>query len=80
MLIIKDMGTGATKAWIGPETEEVVDDYDDALSSGWDPFVAGVIHRERQRYEISQAEDVLPPDLVQVDIDSFLDRMEGGAD
>ncbi|MEO1765911.1 hypothetical protein [Thiobacter aerophilum] len=75
MLIVKDMGSGTIEEWIGPDDETFADDYDAALSSGWDPVMAEVIKRERDHYEISQAETPMPADLNDVDIDAFLDRM-----
>lgn len=75
MLIVKDMGSGAIEERIGPADDASTDDYEAALSSGWDPVMAEVIHRELDRYEISRAEAPMPADLNDVDIDSFLDRM-----
>lgn len=75
MLIVKDMSSGDIEERIGPDIPDDADDYDSALSSGWDPAMAEVIHRELDHYEISQAETPMPSDLSDVDIDDFLDRM-----
>jgi hypothetical protein len=60
---------------IGPVEIDTVEEYEDALSSGWNPAMAEVIHRELDHYEISQAENPMPSDLSDVDIDAFLNRM-----
>jgi hypothetical protein len=81
MLIMKDMSTGevdieeSVDADIGPGDADTMDEYEDALSSGWNPAMAEVIHRELDHYEISQAESPMPSDLNDVDIDAFLNRM-----
>ena len=75
MLIMKDMSTGEVDETIEPADLDTVEEYENALSSGWNPVMAEVIHRELDHYEISQAENVMPSDLNDVDIDTFLNRM-----
>ena len=72
MLVMKDMSTGDV---------EPTDEYEDeALSSGWNPAVADLIHREVERYEITQAENPIPFDLADVDVNDFLEKMYGYMD
>ncbi len=69
MLIVKDMSTGEIEM-------QTLDDYEEeTLSSGWNPAIADLIHREIDRYEISQAEHPMPADLAEIDVEAFLDRM-----
>jgi hypothetical protein len=77
MLIMKDMSSGETEAddAIDPAEDDAAEEYEEALSSGWNPAMAEVIHRELDHYEISQAENPMPSDLNDVDIDAFLNRM-----
>jgi len=80
MLIMKDMSTGEIdiEESSGPEAgtdNETSEEYEEALSSGWNPVMAEVIHRELDHYEITQAENPMPSDLGDVDIDAFLNRM-----
>lgn len=76
MLIVIDMSSGEIEERVGPGNDEPMDDYDAALSSGWDPAMLEIIHRELDHYEISQAEEPMPADLSDVDIDAFLNRMD----
>ena len=67
MLVMKNMGTGEI---------ETVDEYEEeALSSGWNPAIADLIHREVDRYEITQAEIPMPSDLADVDVNDFIEKM-----
>ena len=67
MLVMKDMSTGEVDAY---------DEYEEeALSSGWNPAVADLIHREIDHYEITQAENIIPSDLSDVDVNEFLEKM-----
>ncbi len=67
MLMMKDMSTGEV---------EPSDEYEEeALSSGWNPAIADLIHREVDRYEITQAENPIPSDLADVDVNDFLEKM-----
>ena len=77
MLIMKDMSTGEVNEdeTIVPSDADTAEEYEDALSSGWNPAMTEVIHRELDHYEISQAENPMPSDLNDVDIDAFLNRM-----
>jgi hypothetical protein len=80
MLIMKDMSTGEMDIEENTGSETAMDDdtseeYEEALSSGWNPVMAEVIHRELDHYEITQAETPMPSDLSDVDIDAFLNRM-----
>lgn len=77
MLIRLDMSSGETEAdeAIDSADADAVEEYEEALSSGWNPAMAEVIHRELDHYEISQAENPMPSDLGDVDIDAFLNRM-----
>lgn len=77
MLIRLDMSSGETEAdeAIDSADADAVEAYEEALSSGWNPAMAEVIHRELDHYEISQAENPMPSDLSDVDIDAFLNRM-----
>lgn len=77
MLIMKDMSTGDADIddTIEPSGSDTAEEYEEALSSGWNPVMAEVIHRELDHYEISQAENPMPSDLSDVDIDTFLNRM-----
>ncbi len=77
MLIRLDMSSGETEAdeAIDSADADAVEEYEEALSSGWNPAMAEVIHRELDHYEISQAENPMPSDLSDVDIDAFLNRM-----
>lgn len=75
MLIVQDMTTGEIEERIGPQDADLGDGYEDALSSGWDPAMAEMIHRELDRQGITQTENPLPPDLADVDVEDFLDRM-----
>jgi hypothetical protein len=74
MPVVQDMSTGSVDKEVPSDIEDA-DDYEDALSSGWDPVMAEVIHRELDHYEIGQAENPMPADLNDVDIDAFLNRM-----
>ncbi len=72
MLVMKDMSSGEL---------ESTDEYgDEALSSGWNPAVADLIHREIDHYEITQAENPIPSDLADVDVSDFLEKMYGYMD
>lgn len=77
MLIMKDMSTGEADIdeTITRGDTEAAEEYEEALSSGWNPVMAEVIHRELDHYEITQAENVMPSDLSDIDIDAFLNRM-----
>jgi len=77
MLIMKDMSSGEIEQDepIDTANNEAAEEYEEALSSGWNPAMAEVIHRELDHYEISQAENPMPSDLNDVDIDAFLNRM-----
>lgn len=67
MLVMKDMSTGEV---------DYVDEYEEeTLSSGWDPAVADLIHREIDHHEITQAENTIPSDLSDVDVNDFLEKM-----
>lgn len=72
MLMMKDMSTGEI---------ETTDEYEEeALSSGWNPAIADLIHREVDRFEITQAENPIPSDLADVDVNDFLEKMYGYID
>jgi len=64
---MKDMISGETE--YGCEYEE------EALSSGWNPAIADLIHREVDHYEITQAENPMPADLSDVDVNDFIEKM-----
>jgi len=64
---MKDMISGETE--YGGEYEE------EALSSGWNPAIADLIHREVDHYEITQAENPMPADLSDVDVNDFIEKM-----
>ncbi len=67
MLMMKDMGTGET---------ESIDEYEEeAMSSGWNPAIADLIHREIDHHEILQAESLMPSDLADVDVNDFIEKM-----
>lgn len=67
MLVMKDMISGET---------ECVDEYEEeALSSGWNPAIADLIHREIDHHEIIQAENSMPSDLSDVDVNDFIEKM-----
>ena len=67
MLVMKDISTGEV---------DYIDEYEEeALSSGWNPAVADLIHREIDHYEITQAENIIPSDLSDVDVNEFLEKM-----
>lgn len=67
MLVMKDMSTGE----VG-----YIDEYEEeTLSSGWNPAVADLIHREIDHHEITQAENIIPSDLSDVDVNEFLEKM-----
>ena len=67
MLVMKDMSTGEV---------DYIDEYEEeTLSSGWTPAVADLIHREIDHYEITQAENTIPSDLSDVDVNDFLEKM-----
>lgn len=77
MLIRIDMSSGDSEPDEPFDTadNDAAEEYEEALSSGWNPAAAEVIHRELDHYEISQAENPMPSDLSDVDIDAFLNRM-----
>ncbi len=67
MLVMKDMTTGEA---------DPIDEYEEeALSSGWNPAVADLIHREIDHHEIVESENSMPSDLSDVDVNDFLERM-----
>ena len=67
MLMMKDMSTGET---------EYVDEYEEeAMSSGWNPAIADLIHREVDHHEIMPAENPMPSDLADVDVNDFIEKM-----
>jgi hypothetical protein len=45
------------------------------LSSGWNPAIADLIHREIDHHEIIQAENSMPSDLSDVDVNDFIEKM-----
>lgn len=72
MLMMKDMSTGEV---------EYIDEYEEeALSSGWNPAIAELIHRQIDHHEITQAENIIPSDLSEVDVNDFLEKMYGYMD
>ena len=67
MLVMNDMGSGKIQA---------IDEYEEeALSSGWNPAIADLIHREIDHYEITQAENPIPSDLTDVNVNDFIEKM-----
>lgn len=55
---------------------ETIDEYEEeALSSGWNPAIADLIHREVDHYEITQSESPIPSDLTDVDVNDFIEKM-----
>ncbi len=67
MLMMKDMSTGEV---------DCIDEYEEeALFSGWNPAIAELIHRQIDRHEVTQAENTIPSDLSDVDVNDFLERM-----
>lgn len=67
MYVMKDISSGEI---------EVIDEYEEeALSSGWNPAIADLIHREVEHYEITQAESPMPSDLADVDVNDFIEKM-----
>lgn len=67
MLVMKDNSTGDI---------ESLDEYEEeTLSSGWNPAIADLIHREVDHYEITQAENPIPSDLTDVDVNDFISKM-----
>jgi len=67
MYVMKDISSGEI---------EVIDEYEEeALSSGWNPAIADLIHREVEHHEITQAENPMPSDLSDVDVNDFIERM-----
>lgn len=67
MLVMKDMSTGEV---------DCIDEYEEeALSSGWNPAVAELIHREIDHHEIIESENSMPSDLSDVDVNDFLEKM-----
>ena len=67
MLVMKDNSSGEF---------ESVDEYEEeTLSSGWNPAIADLIHREVDHYEITQAENAIPSDLADVDVNDFIEKM-----
>ena len=55
---------------------DYIDEYEEeTLSSGWNPAVADLIHREIDHHEITQAENIIPSDLSDVDVNEFLEKM-----
>lgn len=67
MLVMKDNSSGEIESF--DEYEEEI------LSSGWNPAIADLIHREVDRYEITQAESTMPSDLTDVDVNDFIEKM-----
>lgn len=67
MLVKKDMSTG--------EVDHIDDYEEEALSSGWNPAVAELIHREIDHHEIIESENSMPSDLSDVDVNDFLEKM-----
>jgi len=72
MLVMKDMSSG--------EREPTGEYEEESLSSGWNPAIADLIHREIDHYEITQAENPIPSDLADVDVNDFLEKMYGYMD
>ncbi len=67
MLVMKDNSSGEF---------ESIDEYEEeTLSSGWNPAIADLIHREVDHYEITQAETPIPSDLADVDVNDFIEKM-----
>ena len=67
MLVMKDNSSGEF---------ETIDEYEEeTLSSGWNPAIADLIHREVDHYEITQAESPRPSDLTDVDVNDFIAKM-----
>ena len=67
MLVMKDNSSGEF---------ESIDEYEEeTLSSGWNPAIADLIHREVDHYEITQAENPIPSDLADVDVNDFIEKM-----
>ena len=67
MLMMKDNSSGEF---------ESIDEYEEeTLSSGWNPAIADLIHREVDHYEITQAENPIPSDLTDVDVNDFIEKM-----
>ena len=67
MLVMKDNSSG--------EIESSAEYEEEILSSGWNPAIADLIHREVDRYEITQAENPIPSDLTDVDVNDFIEKM-----
>lgn len=75
MLIVKDMSSGRIEEVIVPEETADGDDYDAALSAGWDPAVLDAIQVEPVLPTQGETAPSLPPELAEVDVDAFLKRM-----
>jgi len=69
MLVMKDNSSGDFEFESFDEYEE------ETLSSGWNPAIADLIHREVDHYEITQAETPIPSDLTDVDVNDFIEKM-----
>ena len=69
MLVMKDNSSGEFGFESFDEYEE------ETLSSGWNPAIADLIHREVDHYEITQAETPIPSDLTDVDVNDFIEKM-----
>lgn len=69
MRVMKDISSG--------EIEQIDENgyEEEALSSGWNPAVADLIHRELDHYEITQAENPIPSDLADVNVNDFIEKM-----
>lgn len=67
MRVMKDYSSG--------EVESINEYEEEALSSGWNPAIADLIHREVDHYEITQAENPIPSDLTDVDVNDFIEKM-----
>ncbi len=67
MLVMKDYSS--------EEVESINEYEEEALSSGWNPAIADLIHREVDHYEITQAENPIPSDLTDVDVNDFIEKM-----
>ena len=67
MLVMKNNSSG--------EIESSTEYEEEILSSGWNPAIADLIHREVDRYEITQAENPIPSDLTDVDVNDFIEKM-----
>jgi len=67
MLVMKDNSSGEI---------ESIDEYEEeAMSSGWNPAIADLIHREVDHHEIMPAENPMPSDLADVDVNDFIEKM-----